>query len=266
MSCYAYWERIKKIANSLVKYDHYQIKEMPLDEILPILDSIEEIAHDETIDFDSAKHILENKKMNEALKIIRRFYVDIAEKLEMEKAQEIIESRDPWGTLASFHFYERYKELIRNEDQLIKFKPGQRVVFIGGGPLPLTLILLNRIFWVQCVSIEIIPEIAALSKKVLKKLYLYSQIEVVVGDETQLKNLNYDVVMVAALAEPKKRVFANLTKLVDSSTPIVYRTYSGMRAILYAPVTDDVLEGFERLDMVLPTGKVNNTSVHIKKV
>lgn len=57
------------------------------------------------------------------------------------------------------------------------------------------------------ISIEIIPEIAALSNKILKKLGLGSHISVAVGDETQLSHLDYDVVMVAALAEPKERVF-----------------------------------------------------------
>jgi len=88
---------------------------------------------------------------------------------------------------------------------------------------------------------------------------------VVVGDETQLNNLDYDVVMVAALAEPKERVFENVKKQIDPSIPVIYRTYMGMRAILYAPVTEDVLRGFKIENMALPTGKVNNTSVLIKK-
>lgn len=71
--------------------------------------------------------------------------------------------------------------------------------------------------------------------------------------------------MVAALAEPKKRVFRNLRHLVTSETKILYRTYSGMRAILYAPVIEEDLIGFQELGRVLPTGKVNNTSVLIRK-
>ena len=53
------------------------LHEMPLEDILPLLDSVEEIAHDQVIDFDSAKHILDDQKMNEALTIIRGFYVDL---------------------------------------------------------------------------------------------------------------------------------------------------------------------------------------------
>jgi hypothetical protein len=266
MSCYKYWDKIKEIANSLKEYGDYKLDELPMDEIIPLLDSVEEIAHDQEIDFDSAKHILDDEKMNEALKFIRKFYVGIGARLETDNARAILESDDPWKTLESFHFYNRYQGLLRNENQLVKFTPEQKVVFIGGGPLPLTLILLNKIFNAQCVSVEIMPEVAELSQKVIAKLGLESQIEVVRGDETSLRSIDYTVVMVAALAEPKERVFANVWEVVDTVTPVLYRTYTGMRAILYSPVTEKATRGFHKEVMILPTGKVNNTSVLIRKV
>lgn len=266
MSCYKYWDKIKAIANSLEKYGDYKPDEIPLDEIITLLDSVEIIAHDQEIDFDSAKHILDDEKMNKALKIIRRFYVGLGARLETENAEEILKSDDPWVTLESFHFYNRYQGLIKNENQLVKFTPEQKVVFIGGGPLPLTLILFNKLFNSRCVSVEILPEVAELSRQVIKKLGLESQIEVVEGDETALKNMDYTVVMVAALAEPKDRVFANIWETVDTTTPVMYRTYTGMRAILYSPVTEKATRGFHKEVMILPTGKVNNTSVLIRKV
>ena len=44
--------------------------------------------------------------------------------------------------------------------------------------------------------------------------------------------------MVAALTEPKDRVFANVWEFVDEKTSIIYRTYTGMKAILYSPVLE----------------------------
>jgi hypothetical protein len=126
MSCYMYWDKIKAVANSFKKYGGYELNEMPLDEIIPLLDSVEEIAHDQVIDFDSAKHILDDEKMNEALKIIRRFYVILGTRLETEKAEEILRSDDPWTTLESFHFYKRYQSLIKNENQLVNLLPNIR--------------------------------------------------------------------------------------------------------------------------------------------
>ncbi len=265
MSCNKYWSKISEIAAHLSKYDSDDLQRSSLDEIVPMLDAIEVIAHDRTIDIDSARHILDNQKMNDALKVIRRFYVKLGTRLEAQNAHDIIEFERPWAKLESFHFYDRYTVLVRNEGHMASFASGDRVVFIGGGPLPLTLILLNKYFDVKGISIEILPEIADLSRKVVAKLGLSSEIIIVDGDETAISRLDYDAVMVAAFAEPKERVFRNVRDAVTQETKILYRTYSGMRAILYAPVIEDDLKGFEKLDLILPTGKVNNTSVMIRK-
>jgi hypothetical protein len=241
------------------------MEDRPLEKILPLLESIEEIAHDREIAFDDAKHILDNKKMSNDLKIIRKFYLEVALKLEKENAMEILESDDPWSTLKSFYFYERYEKLIKNENHLANFSSDDSVAFIGGGPLPLTLILFNRVLGLMGISVEIDPAMAALSRDVLKKLELDSQIQVVCGNETVIFDMDFDVLMVAALAEPKERVFKNIKNMVTDKTRIIYRTYTGMRTILHAPVTEKAIYGFEMVNMIFPEGKVNNTSVLIRK-
>ena len=115
-----------------------------LSEITSLLDEIEVIAHDETIDFDSSKHILDDEKMNQALQLIRKFYLYIGARLETENAMEIIESDDPKATLDTFHFYERYHGLLTNESKLAHWHEDKTFVFVGSGPLPLTLILFRE--------------------------------------------------------------------------------------------------------------------------
>ena len=81
MSCWKYWGTLEEIANKLSSYgdlDKYgdsALDDVNIDEIIEILDDVEVIAHDKTIDFDSAKHILDDEKMNMALKLIRKFYL-----------------------------------------------------------------------------------------------------------------------------------------------------------------------------------------------
>ncbi|MCK9152053.1 nicotianamine synthase family protein [Methanobacterium alcaliphilum] len=265
MSCYIYWKKISEIAENLKKYDECTIENLPLEKILPLLDDIEEIAHDKTIDFESAQHILDNERMANALKVIRKFYVDIGMKLETEKAYEILNSDSPWKTLESFHFFHRYEKLIRNEAHLAHYVNEDRVVFVGGGPLPLSLILINKFYGIKGVSIERSPEVADISRNVLKKMDLNEEISVLCGDETSLSGIDFDLVLVAALAEPKKRVFKNVRLLISEETRVIYRTYTGMRAILYSPVTKEDVLGFVIESTVLPSGKVNNTSILIKK-
>ena len=91
--------------------------------------------------------------------------------------------------------------------------------------------MFHELFGCKCIGIEQQEDVAELSRKLLKKLGLENDIEIVVGDETTIQNLEYDILMVAALAEPKDRVFTNIWEYVDENTPVIYRTYTGMRAI-----------------------------------
>lgn len=272
MSCWKYWPKIEEIANKLENYgidslnDLSSLNDVDLGEITKLLDEIEVIAHDETIDFDSAKHILDDEKMNNALKLIRKFYLYIGARLETSNAMEIIKSDDPKATLDTFHFYERYQGLLTNESKLAHWHDDKTFVFVGSGPLPLTLILFREKFGCKCIGIEIQEEVAELSREVIQKLGLDDGIEIMVGDETLLKDIDFDILMVAAFAEPKERVFANVWEIVDEKTPVLVRTYSGMRAILYAPLTDTILRGFHKEIMLLPIGNSNNTSVLLRKV
>lgn len=272
MSCWKYWPKIEEIANKLENYgidslnDLSSLNDVDLGEITKLLDEIEVIAHDETIDFDSAKHILDDEKMNNALKLIRKFYLYIGARLETSNAMEIIKSDDPKATLDTFHFYERYQGLLTNESKLAHWHEDKTFVFVGSGPLPLTLILFREKFGCKCIGIEIQEDVAELSREVIRKLGLDDGIEILVGDETLLKDIDFDILMVAAFAEPKERVFANVWEIVDEKTPVLVRTYSGMRAILYAPLTDTILRGFHKEIMLLPIGNSNNTSVLLRKV
>ena len=269
MSCWKYWPKIEDIASKLESYGIDEIDDLDsvnLSEITSLLDEIEVIAHDETIDFDSAKHILDDEKMNQALQLIRKFYLYIGARLETENAKEIIESDDPKATLDTFHFYERYHGLLTNESKLAHWHEDKTFVFVGSGPLPLTLILFREKFGCKCIGIEIQEDVAELSREVIKKLGLDDGIEILVGDETLLKDIDFDILMVAAFAEPKDRVFSNVWEIVDVKTPVLVRTYSGMRAILYAPLTDTILRGFHKEVMLLPIGNSNNTSVLLRKI
>lgn len=47
------------------------------------------------------------------------------------------------GHLKLFYFYNRYMKLIQNENHLVSFSSGDKVVFIGGGPLPLLFYIVH---------------------------------------------------------------------------------------------------------------------------
>lgn len=220
MECEKIFERLNEIANKISSYGNVgeygnsDFDNINTDELSDILSEIEIISHDNTIDFNTAKIIVDNEKIQDALKIIRKFYIYIVTRLETENALTILESDNPKETYDSFKFYERYMGLMENESKLVKFSADKTFVFIGSGPLPLTLIMFNEVFGCKCIGIEQLEEVAELSRKVLKMLDYDENIEVVVGDETAIADLDYDILMVACFAEPKARVFSNIREII----------------------------------------------------
>jgi len=106
-----------------------------------------------------------------------------------------------------------------------------------------------------------------LSKKVIKCLGLEKEIEIIHGDESRLKGLDWNMVLVAALAEPKARIFQTLRKVLKEQkryVPVIFRTYTGMRAVLYEPVQISDIQGFTIVKKILPAGRVNNTTVFVE--
>ena len=78
-----------------------------------------------------------------------------------------------------------------------------RLIFIGCGPVPSSLILLNRLAGIRSVGIDISEHAVAFSRKVIRRLELEKEIDIFHGDETLLRELDWDMVLVAAELEEK---------------------------------------------------------------
>ena len=126
---------------------------------------------------------------------------------------------------------------------------------------------MNRLFGIRSVGIDSNHESVELSRQVLCHLGLEKDIEIIQGDDSSLEDLNWDTVLVAALAEPKKRIFMKLWEILDKrgvEAPVIFRTYTGMRAVLYKPVQQEDIRGFKIEKTIVPTGRVNNTTVFMR--
>ena len=181
MSSKNYWTKIREIAIELNKIGEEHLDQTSLDKLVPILDEIEVIAHDDSIDYESAKLILSDEGMIDSLETIRDFYIYIGARLERENAYEIIQGgENAWEVLDTFHFYERYEGLLNNESKLVPFDENTKLVFIGSGPLPVTLIMFNKMFGCKCIGIEVQPSVAKLSRHIIRRLGLDDDIKIVI--------------------------------------------------------------------------------------
>ncbi len=160
------------------------------------------------IDDESAEAILSNSEFNFALDVITRFRSRYTAKLEIEHAMSILKSSDSWESLKNFAYLPNYLQLAQTEYPGAGLRPGDCVLFLGSGPLPISLIVLCHQYGLKGIGIEQEPDRAELSRAVLEKLGISDRIKIIgenhfsVPLEDRLK-----LVMVAAQAEPKRAIF-----------------------------------------------------------
>jgi hypothetical protein len=258
----SYRERILELAKSLQDYSDEKITETPLEELLPFLQILEEIVPDDR-DSTLVPHILSDDQLQNASQVVRGFYRQLIVKMEIEQAQKILTASKPWPWLRNYYYYKDYERLITREQEMVGFAPYERLAYIGGGALPLSLILYQQLFGIRGVSIEKDPELAEISRKVLNHLDLRSHIHVIQGDETRLAEIEFEGFIVDAQAQPRKRVFTHLHASAPAEAKIVYRACSGL---LNSQLSPEDLSCFRKMGESPPTGRVKNTSVLVRKV
>ncbi len=235
------------------------LEAMTAPELYQFFLSLDDIAHLHVEDALAAS-ALGDPDVLPILEAVRKSYTLFFDLHEKALAHAILAADDPWAVLQGYFLLPRYEALIQSQLRLTG-GGGERPVFVGCGPLPVTLILLQR-HGMAPVGLDCDPEAVRLAGKVLEKLGVGDGVDVLYGDETAVADMRCDSVLIAALAEPKERIFSNLVRLLDGKDVMIfYRTYTGMREILHPPAPKDALHGFAEVGRAAPTGRVNNTLV-----
>jgi len=232
------------------------------EDLYQIYQDLDDLAHLE-VSSHLASHILEDPEIRQALPTIRSYYAAFFDHHEVLLAENMLRSKDPWSMLKKFPLYPRYKALIKNQVEAVSLSQDQVLAFLGCGPLPISSILLGGLYGIRSIGLDVDPLAASLARKCIQCLGLEENISIVEGNESVLADLEWDAVLVAALAEPKKRIFQTLRTILKETgpRPICYRTYTGMRAVLYQPVQPEEIKGFRKTCEIAPQGRVNNTLV-----
>ena len=219
------------------------------------------------IDDHLADELLCDRQLRPITKRISRLKTLNGLRMEIRFAQSIIAAPDPWTVLRDFVYYPNYLRLADMEYRGAELKPGDRVVFLGSGPLPLSLICFCKQYGVQGIGIEQVPEYAKLSQKVIEVLALTEHIQIIRGNHLSLPlNEKYSLVMVAADANPKHEVFTHLAKTLPKGTRVSYRIYEkGLRRLMDDGAALDLPSVFREYLRIRPEPPVNNTSVFLIK-
>lgn len=254
---------IMRFAKRIKRYTRQMLAELRPNDLYRLHQLLDDVAHMETGEH-LAGLILKEPDIQRELPVIRSYYATFFNTHEVNLADELLKSVAPWETLKSFPLYPRYNALVRNQVDAMHFAPDSVLAFVGCGSLPVSLILMSHLYSIRCIGLDSCSGTVKLSKKVIQCLGLEKEIEIIHGNHSCLQELDWDAVLVAALAEPKAQIFQSLREILkkrDGYVPVVFRTYTGMRAILHEPVQPSDIEGFRIVKEIFPTGRVNNTTV-----
>ena len=249
-------------ARKIQGYSYDRLNALSARELYQLYQILDDLAH-----MDAGPHLsgllLEEKEIRKVLPTIRSYYTTFFNIHERHLAKELLQSPDPWKHIETFPLYPRYEALVKNQIEAMHISKEKRLAFLGAGPVPLSLILLNRFFSIPCVGVDSNRQTVDIARQIIRCLGLEKEIDIVQGDDATLGDLDWDVVLVAALAEPKARIFSQLRHIMAERgpSPVVFRTYTGMKAVLYKPVQPEEIKGFKIVKAVPPTGRVNNTTV-----
>jgi hypothetical protein len=212
--------------------------------------------------------IVKSSELTPVLSLISRLRNIYGLRLEIEQAHALLASPDPWAKLREFTFYTNYLQLAAMEHQGAGLKPKNRIIFLGSGPLPLSLILLCSQYGLKGIGIERETSSVELSRQVVEHLGLEHQISIMRGDHFSLPlKEETQLLMVAAMARPKAEIFQHLTKILPTGSLVSYRLYEkGLRRLLdqeeeaFVPPPE-----FSAYCRMRPQPPVNNTVVVVKR-
>ncbi len=227
-------ERILEISRRISALTEEEILRGPAEGVRGAFRELDRLA-EEPVDPRVVVSLKEDPVLRGPLRAISRLRTLYGLRLEVETAEELLGASDPWDHLEGFPLYENYRLLAEAEGEAVDLRGDDFVVMLGAGPLPMSLVMHHRLFGTRGLGIERDHRWAALAKRVIERLGIGEKITMVRGDEGLLPALKgYRLLIVAALAEPKGRIFDLLSRCLPPQAFVSCRLYEqGLRAILY---------------------------------
>lgn len=160
---------IMAFAERIKKYNRKMLEALNPEDLYRRYQLLDDLAHMEA-GAHLAGLILDEPEIRRVLPLIRSYYTLFFNIHEVHLAKQLLRSNTPWETLKSFPLYPRYEALVRNQMKAANLRAGGRLAFIGCGPVPVSLILLSRLYGIRSVGLDNASEAVELSQKVIRCL------------------------------------------------------------------------------------------------
>jgi nicotianamine synthase len=192
--------------------------------------------------------------------------------MELYWAQKIITSKDPNKELLAFWYYTNYTDLVTLEyDTFSKVKKNVRnILFVGGGSLPLTAIMLSKEYGMICTVLENDKKSYELSKQLVITLGLENCITIVNEDGgTYCNHEAFDLTYIAALVGMnellKHEIILSVHNKIIKGSLLLCRSSYEARTLIYPPVPTMTLKHLPEALEVRPCDSIINSFIILQK-
>jgi nicotianamine synthase len=191
--------------------------------------------------------------------------------MERSWAHRVIAAARPDEELAAFPYLANYEELTTLEMHALAgvgldLDRVRRLCFLGGGPLPLSALMMSRNLRAPVDVVDLSAEATALGSQVAERVSLADQVHFHRADAAEFDGVaDSDVVILAALVglerDVKRQVLQALSDRMRSGSMLVVRSAHGLRTLLYPPLELSDLRDWRPLSVIRPLNAVVNSVV-----
>jgi len=156
---------------------------------------------------------------------VRRLSVRVACSLEKQLAGRLALEPD-----ACLEYFQKTSEFARLEGHSAELDSHSKVLFVGGGSLPVSALTLARTFGCQVTSLDHDLEACRLANHTLAQAGMPSNLEIRWGKIARIRPDEYTHIWIASLVSGKEQILSCLSHKAPHST-VVVRYANDLRAI-----------------------------------
>jgi nicotianamine synthase len=189
--------------------------------------------------------------------------------LEKYWSSYIASAVEPSVVLREFTYFSNYELMTKDEVALLKkygLDINKRALFIGGGALPLTAILMaiEHGYQVDCLDND--EETCLLAEKLIQSLGLSNSVRIINVDSNDFANYSdYQIVIVAALVgisdKEKMQVIRQIKREIKSDSYVLLRSVEALGNLLYRQVSEEHLAEMSVIHRGLKNSDYINTLI-----
>ncbi len=166
---------------------------------------------------------------------------------------KLIEKAGSWfPTLGRAYGETFYSDLLEREMEMVSLCPGDNVLHIGCGALPLTALNLAE-KGLKVTAVDIDPTAVLRAKRFLKQMGGEDAVEVRHADGGKMSANQFDAVWISLHVAPKREIVSNLLSNLRPGAHLVYRNPRGLLSLLYPRIRpESVAKGcHKRMEFIL---------------